>query len=713
MVYFRHEQFHYWKYYPCSCVTNLSVTNAKMGSGSTNVVSWKKAANADSYFVEVRKGDGTYYVNKTIKGADNTSYQTDVLYTADTYTVSVTAKNSGGSSPITSTTFEVMPDLSVSFDSGIGDPEIRSIHYNGEVTTPNAPDREGYRFDGWVNDSTNLIIKSTTKVSGIKEDQTYTAKWTPKNYTINIVDGINNKTIRTTSQPFDSEFNVSEFMDNSALPAHDFYEFVGYSENIYKVKAEIHTIYARYKWASEYNLGTKITSIQRAKSAQSKTTNDGYSIDIEVTAPKSTDEMGTDQTLKGRVVVALKTDAGRLLIETESSAFVLYPKDDEPVTRTINVFVPYEATSDDQLATAIEAYVVNNYYTAGIVSNIATNNAELLKANAEDDYLFSSTPVKLNDVIDEKHVIEVAPDRDYYTYTLTTTERKESLEPALDNYVLDSSATKWSDPLWSDQFEYASSWPSLGNAMYSGFDNTSGVGKELYTRFNRTPVSASETDTMKVAVYNSPEPVAWIYYHWCRNNQSPSTKQRAVYDYKTDTANNTRHYHTFHAFYSTWDIGKQTYADKTYYYQNYDGACKDSYYWANRIPVYYENWATYKKIFTHTKSEVTNNIIAHSLDEISALNNPMEIIPSKTVVDDSYPKNSITLYTREGKQTSDIVHHYAYRSENNTITHEDTHVINNVSGSVGNEYAETSAILYIQIKSSIRFHNGIYWKRRH
>ena len=684
-----------------AAVTNLSVSNNKIGIGSSTTVTWKKSSKATEYLFSVTNSDG-YKDERTIMGVDSTAVQTFALNTAGTYTASVSAKNSSGSSSIVSTTFEVMPDLTVAFDSGIGDPEIRMAHYNKEITTPNAPDREGYRFDGWKNDATGGIVKSATKIANVRDEATYSAIWTPKNYTINIVDGITNKTIKTTSQHFDSEFNVTEFMENTTIPEHEFYQFAGYSEDIYKVKAETHTIYVRYKWSSEYNLGTSITSIQRAKSAQSKTANDGYSIDVEVTAPKCSE--GTDQTLKGRVVVALKTDAGRLLLETESAAFVLYPESDEPVTRTINVFVPYEATSDDQLATVIEAYVVNNYYSAGIVSNVATNNDELLRANAEDDYLFSSLPVSLGQIVEGKRVIEVAPERDYFTYTLTTTIAKDTFDSSMDGYTLDINNTRWSDTLWNDYVRYVKEWPSLVSNGGDRFDNTQGAGKEFYNRYNNTPYQASENDSMRVDVIE--QPCDHIFYHWCNGRNNGNLEHNVTGKRATDANGNWKYTH-FHCHslspeqcvennvvskYVGGSLNKNAYEYNTSNMSStwYRDKCTDSKYWISSITVWLQGFYTHKKIYNFTKTEVQDNLRVSSENEI--INESNRIIDQKV---ETFPVNDVTLYTTQSKTPSNITHWYAYRLENNTITHEDRNIVDISDFSVTGYNESKDATLYI------------------
>lgn len=676
-----------------AAVSSLSISGEQqIGTGKATTISWSKSKLATEYFIRVTDSSGNEVYYET-KGKDCNSCQTQPINTPDTYTVHLTAKNIHGSSSEMTTTFTVMPKVKASFDSGFGTPQEPSVPYGDSVTVPPAPAREGYDFNGWKNAENDSVIQPNAKINNLKSDVYYNAIWTPKNYTIKIMDGITQELLATTSQPFDTDFNVSDFVEaNSiAIPEHEDFEFAGFSEDIYTVKAEEHTIYARYRWTSKNLIQAAIEAggIKRAKSSTESGASNGYSVDVKVSAPPIS-AGGTTNEIKGRVIVALKTDAGRLLIETESAAFVLQPEQSD----TINVFVPYETTADSQLPTVLEAYVVSNYYSAGIISNIAANNEELASVNTlEENWSYSAEPVHVGDTLPNgDKVAAVSPENDKYSYTLSTIETKESLATSLEGYTLES--TRLSDPLWQGTNDYVKNWPALGNTYGSGYNNTSGVGKELYDNFSH-PVTPSDNEGMTVLVSESENPIGWIYYHWCRN-EHPKNKERAVKTTKK-ISNAGNDYNTFHCFYSTWDIGTRNYLDTTYYYQDYPEICRDSYHWAERIPVYRQWWTTRKKINTFSKiTSEKYDQLADSLEEIEAKNEELTVIPSKTVVDDSYPVNSITLYTREGKQTSNVVRMYAYKPVNDTIRHEDKNIIEGgISGNVGAQYANEKAIVYI------------------
>ena len=63
----------------------------------------------------------------------------------------------------------------VSFDSGDGSPVVTEVAYNGLVTEPSAPTREGYVFAGWFAEGAEEAFDFSTPVSG---DLVLYAKWT-------------------------------------------------------------------------------------------------------------------------------------------------------------------------------------------------------------------------------------------------------------------------------------------------------------------------------------------------------------------------------------------------------------------------------------------------------------------------------------------------------------------------------------------------------
>lgn len=130
---------------------------------------------------------------------------------------------------------------------------------------------------------------------------------------------------------------------------------------------------------------------------------------------------------------------------------------------------------------------------------------------------------------------------------------------------------------------YVSSWPS-------GFDTT----HSLYTQYNKSKVSATETDTTKVVI-DSDAVIGNIFYHWCRGTYTEGPINRSTSATKDDT------HTTFHAFVaniSTIDPSTLTEAsDGSVTYAN-AGCCTDSH-WYYYFQVYAQAYTTYKAIYTY------------------------------------------------------------------------------------------------------------------
>ena len=89
-------------------------------------------------------------------------------------------------------------EYTITFDpnNGTVDPATKTVTYDGTYGKLPTPTREGYTFNGWY-DSTNTKYEETTKVT-ITANQTLTAKWTAKQFTVTF--NPNGGTVSTTSK---------------------------------------------------------------------------------------------------------------------------------------------------------------------------------------------------------------------------------------------------------------------------------------------------------------------------------------------------------------------------------------------------------------------------------------------------------------------------------------------------------------------------------
>ena len=133
----------------------------------------------------------------------------------------------------------------------------------------------------------------------------------------------------------------------------------------------------------------------------------------------------------------------------------------------------------------------------------------------------------------------------------------------------------------SGTIQYVSSWPSGFSSSHS-----------LYSQYNKTPKTASETGSQKTTIV-SEEAVGYIYYHWCRGTYTSGPINRLISDVCEGEMT------AFHAFYSTTAAGHTdangTYVSDAFYFYNAD-CCRDSY-WYFQIPVKQQTYRIEEKQF--------------------------------------------------------------------------------------------------------------------
>lgn len=177
---------------------------------------------------------------------------------------------------------------------------------------------------------------------------------------------------------------------------------------------------------------------------------------------------------------------------------------------------------------------------------------------------------KPNDVDDS--LIETKTQYRYSEYETTT-----SYESNMPGWDLVGSSWLQSE---NGSISYVKNWPSGFLTSHS-----------LYSAYNKSPKSASETNTDRTVI-NSDNTTGYLYYHWCRgtyqdgpiNRGSRSTKQGE--------------FTAFHAFYSTTNPSTLTAdSDGSVIHSNGD-CCKDSY-WYFHTPVNTQTYTTYRNLFTY------------------------------------------------------------------------------------------------------------------
>ena len=115
----------------------------------------------------------------------------------------------------------------------------------------------------------------------------------------------------------------------------------------------------------------------------------------------------------------------------------------------------------------------------------------------------------------------------------------------------------------------------------TGFSTSS----SLYSQYNKSKVSASETDSKKVVI-NSDSKTGYLYYHWCYADSY----------YSVESSSGS--YTTFHAYYDTTDPSNYTCDTSDMSYKTSSSNCSNSEWWFV-TDVYTQTYTTYNKVYIH------------------------------------------------------------------------------------------------------------------
>ena len=166
-------------------------------------------------------------------------------------------------------------------------------------------------------------------------------------------------------------------------------------------------------------------------------------------------------------------------------------------------------------------------------------------------------------------------------YRYSDYETKTSYESALNGYDLLSST--WEQSGTGSQ-DLVKNWPSGYN-----------TGHSLYSQYNKTSISNSETASTKTSVTGEAI-VGYLYYHWCRGSYTDGPINRKISKVKTSE------FSAFHSFYSTTNpstLKEDTNEAGCYTYAK-SSCCKDSH-WYYCVPVYRQNYTNYNKLYSFGK----------------------------------------------------------------------------------------------------------------
>lgn len=323
----------------------ISRADIQVGAGEELTVQWRSGGGVvESYFVEFFDADGQSCYTATVP-ASLTSLTT-VLNDAGQYTVTVTAtNNTGDSAPSMASSITVYAPSNVIFLNYDGSEWSRqAVAYNGSAIAPAEPSRAGYTFAGWDGSLDNVTA-----------DRTLTAQYTPVYYTVTFYD-FNGNAVKTERVSYNGDTPGSASApDASLLNIPEGYVLAGWDTDAWQnVTRSGIKVYPCVVWE---NVNVPIsTTINSATEAGS-----GYWVTYSI-------ENHLDEAATGRVVIVLKSGAGKFLTKTESGAFYLQGLG----IYNGSIYVPLNQSIQDESFATVEAYVVDSYQSMVPISGRAT-----------------------------------------------------------------------------------------------------------------------------------------------------------------------------------------------------------------------------------------------------------------------------------------------------------------------------------------------------
>ncbi len=538
---------------PVATKLTVQSNSSEIGIGESATVNWSTSDDSNwksrSYDIKLYDSNGNIVQSKTGIDRRATSFTFDPIMQAGTYSVKLEAVNSAGRTQATPVgTITVHPDVTVTYvdanpqsfvdwQQGDGtEPQtyVRTCTWGKAPEAPNFPSHDGYTFTGWDKD-----LKSVT------EDTTVNAIYLRNSYTVNFVD--EKESVLDTQSVL--------YYDSAVAPSYQTseagYVFTNWDKD-YSLITGNTTVKAVTNWYNNnYSVFTTITSATRDSD------NSGYDISITVTNNANTFTMG-------RAVVALKTEDGKLLTTTESSAFAVKAGR----TRDIDVFVPY-----DNAAKKVYVYIVNDYKT---MTPICTETSRDIDMGLEWTSWSTEIPA-------EGTYTDLESRTEYRYKTKTTTQ---SYATSMPGWVQDG-YTPMEDTSKVRRFDFVSDFPS-------GFDKSNYYYRNYHLSSALPTSSESATQKTEVSIRYG---IGYIYWHWC-SGLTNGPNNRYINDHSCYADN--RYYNTFHAFYASSGVSYRS-NEQAYYYSD-ASKCPETYWWlANRLQVNSFESHTYNKLYNYYK----------------------------------------------------------------------------------------------------------------
>ena len=643
---------------PDAAVLRVARDSQVVGIGFPVSLNWDPAQNTDTYTIQVKNEQNE--IVKTIDDLDAKaiSYTLDSFENSGDYTATIITENEIGSTEGSSVSFRVEPNRTVRYFDTISNEVIceESVPFGGDAHEPKVPSHYGHTFSRWS--------RSLQDIRDIDSVVTINAEYDRNSYTVRFIDSFTNELINIAP---DQNTQSVEYEDPALapsmerIPTHTGYSFVKWDKDYSKIERDT-DVYTVYEWSDKDNIAL-VSNVGVTPAVKNNTTEHvGY--DISATILNSSDKV-----LSGRLVAVLKSQGGTILTQCESGAFAVEAADEHGASvRNISFTVLYEG-----LAPVVELYLINGYDDLGQL-------AEMVSCEIDNSTVVSGWTKYYSDEdhpqIDDQNKIELDPteyteERKYYR--VRTSERTTEVLSAADGVTL--VGYEKINPV-QQTLDYVTAWPS-------GFLRTD----SLYTKYNKQPVTNSETETQVIEAGDS-DVYGYIYYHWCYGTYKDGPINRWIEGSKTSKCDH------FHAFFTTsaktFNTSAKAYKSSP---KNSSGnyICTDTYWWYGLKPDKEGNTVVKRQTYTVYDKEF------HYVSEWSDW---IEYEGDCPVIDGAPvdPSNPNKIYEVEMKTETET--YKRYRLKDNTVQVEpvisdDSGRKVTITGTVSSEFAGKQATVWV------------------
>lgn len=366
--------------------TNKELNSNELGVGDRIKISWNPATYAEKYLLRERvraSADAPWGAWKLIGGERTGTAATVVLTEVGEHEFQICAKNSAGNSDWTpAKTAIVHPDVTVKFMTG-NETDGYKLYQENTVTwrhaledqLPEIPVDFGYVFVGWFR----MGASALTGFQELTEDLTVYAKYKPSKYTVVFKDQTGN-ILKVNGKDSQIVEYGNPAIEPTDIPVKDGYQFIGWNKDIHHIVEDTEIVAVTD--SLDYTRPVEVTDVSATRYSY------GYVVYCTV----------TNTTLKdtyGRIVIAMKTDEGKLVQTTESAAYHLNGKttnsdtgetviDSERIKILVPTYQTEEGLSVNATADRAEVYAVENFKSMVPVSSVVS--AAVIDADPYTDW---------------------------------------------------------------------------------------------------------------------------------------------------------------------------------------------------------------------------------------------------------------------------------------------------------------------------------------